>query len=225
MQKRSVRICYPSSAAICASSKQAIRETSEIAPHNRLEMAIATAENWLKTYCYESDSNILPFIFRLGEVYGDDLGFAEKPGLVNHYLNAALKQKILQIPGLGSCYRSLSHIGDVCEASIKIMEMNIPPRCVNIPGERYSIIDIVVAIAEKYQTETCMGSGSEFGDDYSRYAGHRNLSASLFKNMVDFTPAHSFKNWLATVMPTTQSFFHKDFLPQFILVSVIQIYL
>ena len=84
------------------------------------------------------------------------------------------------------------------------METDIPPRCVNIPGERYSIIDIVIAIAEKYQTETCMGSGSELGDDYSRYGGNRNLSAALFKKIVDFVPDYSFRSWLAASAPVLQ---------------------
>lgn len=195
--KRSVRIYYPSSATVCTASKRAIRETNEIVPHNRLEMAIVTAEQWLQTYCCESDSGILPFIFRLGEVYGKELETENAPGMVNQYLCDATKKKTLQVPGLGNRYRSLTHVGDVCEASIKVMEMDIPPRCVNIPGERYSIIDIVIAIAEKYHNETGMGAGGELGDYYSKYVGDRTLSASFFNRMVSFVPNYSFKNWLA----------------------------
>lgn len=200
--KRSVRICYLSSASICASSGRAIRETSGISPHNALEAAIASAEHWLQAYCCQSEGRLLPFIFRLGDVYGDELGSAPAyGGVVNRYIRDAMAGKVLNIPGLGNTFRSLSHIGDVCEAAIKLMEADVPPRCANIPGERYSMIDIAVAISDRFGNEISISDGSEFGSDYSPCAGHRNLSASLFKKIVDFTPTHSFKKWLATLPP------------------------
>lgn len=200
LDKRSIRICYLSSAAICASSGRAIRETTGISPHNALEVTIASAEHWLQAYCCQSDGRLLPFIFRLGDIYGNELGIAPAcGGLVNRYIRDAIAEKTLSIPGLGNTYRSLSHIGDVCEAVIQLMTTDVPPHCVNIPGERYSMIDIAVAVSERFGNEISMSDGNEFGDDYSPCGGHRNLSGSLFKKIVNFTPTHSFKKWLTSV--------------------------
>ena len=43
------------------------------------------------------------------------------------------------------------------------------------------MIDIAVAVSERFGNEISMSNESEFGDDYGPCGGHRNLSRALFK--------------------------------------------
>ena len=203
-RQREYKIAYLSSGAIYESSAKPLRENARIQPHNQYELAAATAENCLQECCFQSGGKILPYILRCGDIYGSEFGQSSAYGLIGRYLTAARAGQPLLIPGLGNTSRSLLHVADACEAAIKILTMDFPPQCVNLPGEKRMIIELALAIADKYHIEADMGANSTelremLDDEFSPYAGHRSLSSAFFRKCVDFVPVHKFDTWLKSI--------------------------
>lgn len=193
------RVMYPSSVMICHRTRGTIKEQDPLIPHNRLEMAVVSAENWLQTYTYETRGSIVPFIFRFGDLYGSELHHSQPTGLVSVLMDKALHGQVLPIPCLGDQYRTLLHINDACESAVAIMESDLPPQCINIPGESRRIIEMITLLTEKYHLKTRITRGDELNDDFSIYTGDRKTSRTFFAHIVDYKPKHSFKKWLQTV--------------------------
>ena len=203
-EERSINIVYLSSSLIYDSSSKSIKENYRIVPHNQYEMTIATAENCLHEYSFRSKGKLLPYILRCGDVYGDLIKGVPYPSLVSKYFSMVQNMDHLFVPGMGASERTLHHISDVCESSIAFLNSDFPPRCVNLPGEKISVVEIAVSFSRKYNMEIYMVDSTEvdnekFGDFYTPYSGNRWTSSHLFKKVVKFTPRYKFRTWFRTV--------------------------
>ena len=194
-----VRVVYPSSTTICQKHGATVQENDPLIPHNRLEMTIVSGENWLQTYSYESNGKIIPYIFRLCDLYGSEFLEMQGTGFVNHILKKAINEKNLPVPGLGLSSRNMCHISDACESLIAVLRTPVPPQCLNIPGERYQIAELISKVAKKFHLEPIIDRGENWDDDYSKYSGDLHVSKSFFNHVVNYIPKYKFKNWLGTL--------------------------
>lgn len=198
------RTVYFSSVSVCFNENGLVKENDLLRPHNQLEMSIISAENWLHVNAYESEGQIIPYIYRLCDLYGSEFFELDSTGLLNKIVSDAIKKKRLSLPGLGT-WRNRYHICDACESLIAVMESAIPPNCLNIPGERYNTADIIFCLSNRLNLEVEMNKGENYGDDYSHYAGNRNVSKVFFSNIVKFSPQYTFKTWFRSLQKTKLS--------------------
>ncbi len=189
-------ICYISSADICISDFDLpIADEPKIYPRNEHDLALATGENLLSVLSCSDKCYAVPHIMRIGVPYGNELGGGTVPGFVERLVSAAKNSQNLKIPMIGDAKRSLTHISDICESVICLMEAEYCPPMVNIPGEDFSLNEAASAVSEKYHVafEEC---GLSRADDPDYFAGNQHLSAETFRKTVNFTPRYTFKQWL-----------------------------
>lgn len=192
----SAKICYPSSFMICESSKRGITEECRIIPHSELEMAIATTELYLNIKSYNSKYRLITYIHRFGEIYGDEIGCHNLPGLVNQYWKNARQMEAIKMHGMGLQSRTLTHITDACRNSIQCMNLDFSPRIINIAGEKMSIADFTMLISLHFNAETTFTSPEEQNIYCNSYAGDQHLSSSLIKTLIVCKSQYTFRKWL-----------------------------
>lgn len=184
-------ICYFSSASICQSEyDKEISEESLVYPRNERDLCYATAENLLHVLSCSDKSCIEPHIFRVGIPYGDN-----SPNFINNMLETDPNGNEIKVPLGSDVKRTLTHIDDICEAAIELMELEFCPQLINIAGETKSINKIGSEIANKYNVEFIeRGLVTQQTEDF--YAGDQHLSGKLFNETVNFKPKYNFSTWL-----------------------------
>ncbi len=196
---KQVRLCYCSSANICNADGHRITENSEIYPHSLREEAIAHAELLLKAWCCMSRNAVAPHIFRHGELYGDADTITTTIGHVNECLSLARQGRDITFYGNLNQLRTLTHIDDFTSAVVAIALQDFIPSIINIPGERISVFEYLMAIAERYGVEWIPTAKRPDVIDENNPAPScdRILSSVVFKSLLpDFKPKHRFKKWL-----------------------------
>ncbi len=191
-------VCYFSCASICvADAESAIPEEPRIYPRNDRDLALAAGENMISVFSCSENGYGIPHIIRLGVPYGNELGTSgNNSSFVEHFLIEANKNKSLKIPLMTDVKRSLTHIADICEASIHLMETEDCPSQINIPGEVKTIREIAMEISAKYHAAFDERGLVRPGDPVY-FLGDQHLSAELFNETVSFTPRYTFSKWLA----------------------------
>ncbi len=190
-------LCLISSGALCIPETDCpITESSVVCPRNERDLALATGENFMNVLAHKSNSYIIPHIMRIGVPYGNETPNNISDGFVNQMIATAKAKNDLQVPLGGDAKRSLTHISDICDATIALVNAEYCPSLVNIPGEDVSINETGNAVAKKFQVsfEECGLCG---GDEPNYFAGDQHLSAEVFNESVNFTPRYTFKRWLA----------------------------
>ena len=176
-----------------------ITEKSEIHPHCLRDAAVVQAEMLLKTWCGLSRNAIAPHVFRYGELYGDPDLFPMAAGHVNECLSLARQGRALSFYGNLDQMRTLTHIDDFATAVAAISLQDFAPNLVNIPGERLSVVDYLMAIAERYGVdwEPTTKRPDVIDENNPFPSCDRILSSALFKSLLpDFKPKRRFKKWL-----------------------------
>ncbi len=191
-------LCYPSSFAVCeGNSQRPLEEKASLTPHSELEMTIAAAELYLRMRSCRADGKLLTYILRMGEIYGDEFGFDDAPGLFNFYLRNAVRGDELPMYGLGLKRRTFTHIADACNFAIQYMKLDFPPNTMNVPGENMRIVDFLMAIACHYEVETPLASPDENNVYCNRFAGNQVLSRKLATSLINYELKYEFKAWLS----------------------------
>lgn len=109
---------------------------------------MATAENILRMMQYQVGNEVFPHIIRVGDVYGDEIGLNNTPGIINGFVHEAETNH--SISDLGIASRTFTHISDVCDLTVKLMSTGFCPDIVVIPGENMTIREAAKIIAERY---------------------------------------------------------------------------
>lgn len=199
--KMFVHICYPSSFMICESnSKRAILENTSLTPHSEYEMNIAAAELYLNMRSCHQDSQLLTYILRMSEMYGNEVAFDDGnplPGLINTCWHNASAGNPITMYGLGLKKRTVTHVADACRFAIKYMNLDFAPRTVNIPGEKLRVADFLMDIACHFNVETALASPEQHSVFCNRFAGDQVLSDKLALGLVPYKPQFTFRTWLA----------------------------
>ena len=194
-------ICLFSSATICMPNlDKPISENTVVYSRNKHDLALATGENLLTVLGCSEKGYIVPHIMRLGIPYGDEIGMKNLPYFVNHMINDAENKSSLMIPIGGDAKRSLTHISDICEAAMALMNSDYCPALVNIPGEVKTITEVGSAISNKYHVDF-MERGLNMHDNPDYFAGDQHLSDEYFNENVVFTRKYTFEQWLEELPP------------------------
>ncbi len=196
---KQVCLCYCSSANICNADGHRITENSEIYPHCLRDAAVAHAELLLKTWCCMSRNAVSPHVFRHGELYDDADTITTTAGHVNECLSLARQGKDIEFYGNLNQLRTLTHIDDFASAVTSIALQDFIPFVVNIPGEKISVVEYLMAIAERHGVEWIPTAKRPDAIDENNPAPScdRVLSSVVFKSLLpDFKPKHRFKKWL-----------------------------
>ncbi len=177
-------ICYFSLASICQYEYgKTISEESLVYPSSECDLCYATGENLLHLLSYSEKSYIEPHIFRVGVPYGENV-----PSFVNDMIETAKNNSEIQVPMGSDIKRTLTHIEDVCEAAIELMNLEFCPQLVNIAGETKTLAEVGKAVAEKYNVDFVERGLSPLYD--------QELSAELFNESITFNPKYNFNQWL-----------------------------
>lgn len=189
-------VCFFSSGTAYLSGFEEIAEEGVIAPQTERDLALVTGENILNVMLYNKNNYASPIIFRLGIPYGNELNIADGDSFVNLFCSLAMRHNEFEIPFLSDVKRTLTYIGDVCNAAIAITENAISPLIVNIPGEVLTIREIASAVSKHYgvsfKTKACFSPDNQCFD-----AGDLVLSNKYFHENVKYTRETSFANWLS----------------------------
>ncbi len=188
-------ICFLSSADICFSGQEPISESSPVLPRTERDLCIATAENLLNVMLYHTGNEALPYIMRLGSIYGDETGMGNPFGFIDAQIRKARESRTVDVPVCAEMKRSVLHISDACEAVIQLMASENCPTLVNIPGEEKTIAGITAEIMDRYQAKPHRISPQQ--DDQFYCVADQHLSDTLFRSTIDFTRSQSLGNWLA----------------------------
>lgn len=196
---RQVHLVYFSSTNICNANGHRISENSEIYPHCLRDAAVVQAEMLLKTWCSLSRNAIVPHVFRHGELYGESDAFPTPAGHVNECLTLARRGRPLEFYGNLNQARTLTHVDDFAEAVVAVLEEGFTPSRINIPGEKVTVVDFLMGIAEHYgvEWEPTIQRPVVLNENVPFLSSDRLLNAAVFKSIVpDFKPKHKFANWL-----------------------------
>ncbi len=188
-------VCLLSSASLCMPEPDCrITENTVVCPRNEHDLALATGENLLNVLA--GDGYVTPHIMRTGVPYGSEIQHTGEFGPVNRMTAQARKAQDIKIPMVGEAKRSLTHISDICRAVISLVNADYCPPLINIPGEEITFEEIGTAIADKYGVSfrEC-GLSSHSSKDF--FIGDQELSPEYFNETVDFSPRHTFRQWLA----------------------------
>lgn len=205
----SVHICFPSSFMMCeAKNNRSIPENSKLIPHSEYEMNLAMAELYLNMRSYNLENDILTYVVRMGEIYGNEFvtdADMSAPGLINSAWNAAINGNPIKMYGLGEKKRTVTYIADACCFAIKYMNLDFAPREINVPGEKMRIVDFLTLLAEHYKVDTPLASPSENATFFNRFSGNQTLSENHAKKVVKYECKVTFRQWLASQKGTIQN--------------------
>lgn len=190
------KIGYISRGDICIPRyNEPIEEDSVVAPRTQSDLALATSENILNLLLYSDTCYALPVIMRVGVPYGNEFDKEAGIGMVHSFIKRAAYGKSVKFPFPGVGKRSLTHISDICEAVIQILDTAIAPMKINIPGENFTIEEVANMIAKRYNVKSEKIGLASNNDQYF-FPGDQHLSDKLFAEEVEFARAHSFAKWL-----------------------------
>lgn len=149
-------LCLFSSLEVCRD--ELISTESPIDPCSEEVVCLATAENILRMMQYQVGNDVSPHIIRVGDVYGDEIGLNNIPGIINGFVHEAEINHT--ISDLGMAWRTFTHISDVCNRTVKLMSTGICPDIAVIPGENMTIREAAKIIAERYDVPLYQKSNS-----------------------------------------------------------------
>ena len=173
-----------------------LRADAVPSPHSLRDLTALRHALTLQAWCAISRTTILPNVFIHGELYGDDSPNHPLPGHVAASLRLAHAHQPLPLPGLGLQRRTLTHLDDFAAAVAQLLSLSLIPPTIAIPGETFTIIDYLDAIANRFDAPL-VPSDNPHSDDLPWGLGDRLIAAAPLKaELPDFRPAHRFRDWL-----------------------------
>jgi len=190
------RLCYPSTFSVCESSNGIITERSRVVPKSELDLTIAFAELLLSSQPYRFEKKIQTYILRLGDVYGDELGMGNMPGLINFYYELARAGEKIPLYGLGLQKRTIINIADVCRLIIDYLNLDFQPQLVNFPGENIRVVEIANLIAKHYNVDGYLEILQRANCFCNPYGGDQKLSFQRLRSIMPIKLTETFAQWL-----------------------------
>ncbi len=189
-------ICFISSASICLSEEhEALSEEVRLYPRTEIDLALTAGENLMNYIACNPNCYAIPHIMRIGIPYGSEIADCSLPDNFLSKMLAEVQQKDVVVPLTSDAKRTLTHISDICESIIAMMQLEDCPMTINIPGEVKTLKDVGVEISNKYHVGFHERGLSDSSDLYY-FCENQHLSDKLFKETIKFTPKYSFSSWL-----------------------------
>lgn len=190
------RLCYPSSSSICKEVHGKITEESPLCPRSELGLTIASAEIFLQSIAYSRISPLYSYILRFGDIYGDNIGLSNLPGLVNHYIEEAQQKRVVSMYGLGLEQKTITNVQDVCRLTLQYLNLDFQPKLINLPGEKITIAEITAIIAKKFGVEIQQIPLQISDDIFDPYGGNQVLSVREIKSVMKYRLNIKFEPWV-----------------------------
>ena len=188
------KLCFLSFGSICRSECDApISEDSFVSPRTEIDLSLATAENILEVMRSNERNFAEITIVRIGVPYGNETDTDDSCSFVNQVVKKAIAGETFGIP-IHNAKRSFTHISDICNSVIKIMSLKFSPDLIDIPGEVFTIHDLVNVLSESFETKR--ESVSCPYNDQNFFLGDQHLSDTLFNQTVSYKRKYSLKKWL-----------------------------
>jgi UDP-glucose 4-epimerase len=157
-QNSKAKIVFPSTRLVYKGKKGSQKEDAEKEYKTIYAINKFACEQYLEQYHNIFDTQYC--IFRICIPYGTLIPHASSYGTAEFMLNSAMERKNISLYGDGSVRRTLTYMGDLCNA---IIDGAFCRNCINdvynIGGEDYSLKEMAELIAEKYNV----------GIDYVQY--------------------------------------------------------
>lgn len=151
-QNSVARIIYPSTRLVYKGVPFLLREDAEKEFKTIYAIQKFACENYLKQY--NSVFNVQYTIVRICVPYGTLVPGASSYGTAEFMMNKAQKGENITLYGDGSLRRTITHIEDLCLSIIKAaVSLECANDVFNIGGEDYSLKEMALPIAGKYNVE------------------------------------------------------------------------
>ncbi|TXT54900.1 MAG: hypothetical protein BAJATHORv1_50153 [Candidatus Thorarchaeota archaeon] len=186
------RFVFSSSAAVYGNpDTQPITESMPIDCLSPYAASKASAEKYIQAYIktYSLESTLLRYF----NVYGPRQAYSAYSGVVSIFINDALQEKPLTIDGDGTQTRSMIHVNDVVDATIRAAEVaDISGEIINICGtEVLTILEIAKKIADNFESVQIIHGPPRAGDVKESFG-----SLKKAKKLLDFEPTIPFETGL-----------------------------
>lgn len=156
------QLVFFSSIDICETDGEPIDEESYVCPCTESDLCLATAEHIINVERYKGRNNYYPYVLRIGDVYGDEIGIKDPPGIANGFVREA--ESVHNVSCSGMAQRTFTHVSDVCDSAITIMETGYCPEILILPGEKMTIRNAAELVARSYGVPL-MDEGLELMND------------------------------------------------------------
>ncbi|MFO7835758.1 MAG: GDP-mannose 4,6-dehydratase, partial [Candidatus Thorarchaeota archaeon] len=148
-QHEAKRFVFSSSAAVYGDpATLPVKEDRPIEPMSPYAASKAAAEQYIKSF--QKSYNLQSTILRYFNVYGPRQAYSEYSGVVSIFVNQALAGRDLTIDGDGKQTRSMIHVKDVVEATIRAaFEEKAIGETINISGQKsISVLEMAETVEE-----------------------------------------------------------------------------
>jgi UDP-glucose 4-epimerase len=193
---RRPRIVYPSSRLVYRGADSPLREDDPKEAKTIYAVNKNACEGILEAY---RNSFAIPYtVYRICVPYGNDLGGDYSYGTIGSFFNQARQTGTIRLFGDGSQRRTFTHVEDICRQIIRSCghERSVN-QVYNIGGEEFSLKEVAMRIANKYQAELIL---SEWPDNDLRIeSGHTVFAAGKIQRDFNLAPRRSFAEWLARI--------------------------
>lgn len=204
----SAKICCLSSFLACESHSRRIPEPPRLRPRSEYGMNLAMAELYWNMRSIQMGGKLPLRVVRMGEIYGNDFEDEEDavtPGVIHESIRLASNGKPVVMHGLGLGKRSVTHISDACRFSIQYLNLALAPKEIHVPGEAFSVADLLLAIARKFQVECTLAPAGEKSVFCDKFVGNQLLSGKSAQRLVAYELQYPFKAWLAAYAKVRRS--------------------
>ena len=192
------RVVFPSSRLVYRGSpeplsEEAAKESKTVYAANKL-----AAEGFLQAY---HAAFAIPYtIVRIGVPYGNLGEGSYSFGTIGAFIRMAREKKVIPLFGDGSPRRTFSHVQDIGRQVGECMGLaGAVAQAYNLAGETLSLLQVAGRIARRFGAsvrhvpwpapELAIESGDTVFDD------------SKIRHLLDFTPSHSFHEWIEAADP------------------------
>lgn len=156
-------------------------------------------ENYLRIY--HEVFNVKYLILRICIPYGTIISGAFSYGTAEFMLKRAKSGENITLYGDGEISRTLTYIGDLCDAMISGAECE---ECVNdvfnIGGESYTLRDMAELIAGKFGVKVEFVPYPEIAGKIE--SGHTVFNSEKFEALTGYRPIMKFSDWLEKINPS-----------------------
>lgn len=187
------RVIFPSTRLVYKGSSNPLKENDQVELKTIYAINKFACEKILKAY---RNTFEIPFtIYRVCVPYGNNLGADYSYGTIGFFLNQAKVKGTINLYGDGSLRRTFTNVEDICRQIIlSCVNDKSVDQVYNVIGEDYSLKEIALLIANKYNAEIAFSDWPE--KDYRIESGHTVFNFQKIKHDFNLELKNSFKDWL-----------------------------
>jgi UDP-glucose 4-epimerase len=192
-QKLKPRIIFPSSRLVYKGSDEPLKEDDAKDPKTIYAVNKLSGEHFIRNYHIAFG---IPYnIFRICVPYGIQTDVEYSFGTIGTFLKMAHQNLPVTLFGDGSLKRTFTHIEDLCRQILTVSFMRESEnQTFNIAGESYSLEEVAMLVAQKYNVGVKYVSWPE--KDLLIESGHTVFDADRIRAFMKNPLIHQLRNWI-----------------------------